>query len=271
MICHFDDLVNSLDICKLTEFGTEELWRGKTWCDIMQTFSKTEFTNKGDRLLGISGIVNQFQKLAPDKYLAGHWEKDLFKTLLWRVQTPVGTSKSKNIPTWSWASINTSIRFTNFVCMPNELDLADVSLVGTNFEQADANPYGNLLRGNLRLRGDLAVLRASVPDWKGDDLLYSGGIHLWPDLADDRRRILAGEETIIVCLRLFEMKPYFFAKHKYPDVYGAFKEEHARDESLMLRHTGRPNEYIHIGALTAYFYADEELLVPIGEGEVDLI
>lgn len=154
--------------------------------------------------------------------------------------------------------------------MPKELDLAEVELVNTEVKHADANPYGNLDMTALTLRGDLAVLRASATTWEGETIIHSKGIHLYVDRAEDSERFLAGEETIVICLELYETTPYLIAKHQAPEKWRFLKHDYPKDQYLMLRLTGDPNEYVRFGMLTAYFF-DRELFIGLGQGPINLI
>ncbi len=56
----------------------------KAWCDILETYTLRALTKPRDRLIALSGIVEQFHRVWPQsRYLAGLWEHQLPETLLW--------------------------------------------------------------------------------------------------------------------------------------------------------------------------------------------
>ena len=83
------------------------------WSRIITTYTQTQLSVWSDRLMALNGIVNAFARqynLPTSSYLAGMWEADLPKSLLW---TRIHTQKDEHrrnllrcFPSWSWASIS---------------------------------------------------------------------------------------------------------------------------------------------------------------------
>jgi hypothetical protein len=92
----------------------EDTYREKSdaWASIVEKYSKRVFTYNTDKLAGISGIAREVQEVTGDEYLAGIWKVDLLDQLLWAVCDPNSSSRIQpyTAPTWSWASINGTIR-----------------------------------------------------------------------------------------------------------------------------------------------------------------
>ncbi len=88
---NFVELCNAEDIPRLpdsvflgSEFGLVDLDNHKAWCDILETYTLRALTKPRDRLVALSGIVEQFHRAWPQsRYLAGLWEHQLPGTLLW--------------------------------------------------------------------------------------------------------------------------------------------------------------------------------------------
>ena len=83
-----------------------------------------EYTRLGlsfgkDIFPALSGVARQVQEWNPKRgrYLAGLWEKNLIEDLIWspNPQYPLGQRpKPWRAPTWSWASIESPVRFSFF-------------------------------------------------------------------------------------------------------------------------------------------------------------
>jgi len=127
--------------------------------ECVEHYSRTEFTNPGDRLVALSSLARAVDRNLehPDLYCAGLWKSSLLNDLLWmRVRLPSSESPQRlNIaPTWSWASVQGEIWFQNLGIRPRALlsatssvQVLDVKLVPS---QRD-NPYGNIKEGRLKL------------------------------------------------------------------------------------------------------------------------
>jgi hypothetical protein len=88
------------------------------WGGIVMAYSKCFLTQPGDKLLALSGIATEMQKLLRYRYLAGLWEELLPYELLWKAdQRPVNGGRSSKrmdkyvAPSWSWASVEGSISY----------------------------------------------------------------------------------------------------------------------------------------------------------------
>jgi hypothetical protein len=120
------------------------------WFIVVMGYSRRALTNNKDKLPAISGLASLVQKATGYKYLAGLWEEEIRRSLIWQRSgrdddlgiLAVPQSKLQALsspyraPTWSWASIDKPIPF---------LDGAhrlDVSVVKTR-RGVDPKPYLN--------------------------------------------------------------------------------------------------------------------------------
>jgi len=88
-------------------------------------YSRRVLTKKENKLPAISGLASLVQKSTEYKYLAGLWEEEIRRCLIWqrlprdddlailavppsKLQTP---SSPYRAPTWSWASIDEPVHF----------------------------------------------------------------------------------------------------------------------------------------------------------------
>ncbi|KIM96815.1 hypothetical protein OIDMADRAFT_20650 [Oidiodendron maius Zn] len=85
------------------------------WGDICFDNSCTKLSRASDKLPAMSGISTRFGEARGWTYLAGLWREDpdLARQLMWHANTPTARpSVGIHLPSWSWASINSS--FSNF-------------------------------------------------------------------------------------------------------------------------------------------------------------
>jgi hypothetical protein len=102
------------------------------WLRATELYSARNLTHEADKLPAISGLAAAVARLVEgDVYLAGIWEGDLIRGLLWRSvlsDTSVTAPKrASNIPSWSWTSYCGRINFlasANDAYLPSR-DLAD--------------------------------------------------------------------------------------------------------------------------------------------------
>lgn len=73
------------------------------WLQIINDYTKRKLTHQSDILAALTGIASAFQNFLGDRYLAGHFEGDLLRSLLWRVKNPSSNiSINPSNPSWSW-------------------------------------------------------------------------------------------------------------------------------------------------------------------------
>ncbi|OCL04832.1 HET-domain-containing protein, partial [Glonium stellatum] len=96
----------------LSELDTKQELLG-LWRTIVEEHSLLDLMYESDRLPSLFGLASIFAKYFPqeDKYLAGVWESDLPRGLLWAAEDSrhaIGPmrqlSKSFGVPSWSWAA-----------------------------------------------------------------------------------------------------------------------------------------------------------------------
>ncbi|KAF7533380.1 hypothetical protein G7054_g7136 [Neopestalotiopsis clavispora] len=124
-------------------------------------FGNHSFTILDDILPALSGLARLVQKSPPDKYLAGHWEQDLFRSLAWEgsqatrpkevhFQDVVGP-EAHTIPSWSILcksidgfTIESRICFLD-IKFETQSCAGQVNLAGTD-------PFGAMKNAHLEIR-----------------------------------------------------------------------------------------------------------------------
>ncbi|KIJ46088.1 hypothetical protein M422DRAFT_165674, partial [Sphaerobolus stellatus SS14] len=82
------------------------------WRTVVQDYTLLDLFKELDRLPGLSGLAYRFAEYFPknERYLAGLWESDLARDLLWESGGSMQMSgptreKVPGVPSWSWASL----------------------------------------------------------------------------------------------------------------------------------------------------------------------
>lgn len=179
--------------------------------------------------------------------------------------------KVVGVLTWSWASVDRPIELSESIYRLRDLNLVDAELLDATIQQDPENPFGNPSKARITMRGSLAVLTPSGPEWRGDRVLHADGLFAVLDDITEETRMLEEDQGLIICLKLFEMIPYIALKAEDEVRWRVLKWEYLRDEYILLRPTGRHNEYVRIGMLTAMFYHETKFLRDIGQGVIHII
>lgn len=88
---------------------------GYVWLDIVSEFSRLRLTKESDRMPALSGLANSLSSQKLGAFLAGIWEADLARGLIFeRTKNPNTNTKlvdqdlttiKRSRPSWSWASL----------------------------------------------------------------------------------------------------------------------------------------------------------------------
>ncbi|RFU26138.1 hypothetical protein B7463_g10204, partial [Scytalidium lignicola] len=135
-----------------------------TWVSMLQKFTTRRISKPQDRLPAISALATKFATAIPGRYIAGHWEAVLAHDLLWRVMDPVGPPIEKyrdqdpSFPTWSWASINSQVKWERFLGSRPTLEILQVTTVLAD----QGSPYGQVHSAKLRVKGRILRVDCEV-------------------------------------------------------------------------------------------------------------
>lgn len=93
------------------------------WYKLVKQYSACGLTEEKDKLVAISGIVDEVENLTGDRCLAGVWRRDMPRCLFWKVDWPGEYSYLREdfpekpqpthwrAPSWSWASLNLPVEW----------------------------------------------------------------------------------------------------------------------------------------------------------------
>jgi hypothetical protein len=146
------------------------------WLSHMQNFGERYLSVETDKLPTLSGIARKIAEQTHDTYLAGLWKGHLVEDLHWRVYAREEQSSSVNCrfelsfgkrlcqpgrpneyraPTWSWASLDSQIRFIelDFDRIVAEVHACEVVPL------LEEDQYGRVSNGRLTIEVSIADLR----------------------------------------------------------------------------------------------------------------
>lgn len=85
----------------------------EAWCSIVDAYSTAELSKDSDKLIAIAGVAEAMQERLCDRYVAGLWEGNLLRELLWSASQADKPRPNPCIaPTWSWLSTNSTVSVT---------------------------------------------------------------------------------------------------------------------------------------------------------------
>lgn len=128
------------------------------WYEVVKLYSRGNLTFESDKLVALSGIVEEIQKAIGHTYMAGLWKQHLLTDLLWyamegpgrRLQRKSGLhitatqaesdTRFTHAPTWSWASLEGVIGLDLIPNSPQEVLKIEATLARTAFGPGKDSP-----------------------------------------------------------------------------------------------------------------------------------
>jgi hypothetical protein len=205
------------------------------WYRMVAEVTSRELTYEDDRLSAIAGVAKRFAAIANDDYYAGLWRGDLLTGILWisSTLTPMQTKKAARAPSWSWASVNTSVSYVDVLsagCDASHvpisplLDILDVSDPSTCAE----HPFGMASKASLRLSDSLLPVASDEYEDSGLFLIKHGTRYA-QDIESFHRDVWdlkSSAKTPWYCLPVcVQHDPYYKGIRGDPEPYRASWEE----------------------------------------------
>ena len=147
------------------------------WHQMVEEYSKLDFTFESDRLPALRGLITQFQSRETFKNVAGLWEGSLCFDLLWEARrSKQPRSDKREIPTWSWAVVTGKCGVVSYhdhnVLLPSSIQpLAEIKSISCTWDGMHPTKPGT--SGLITLYGHLTpVYRPSQeeidasPNWE---------------------------------------------------------------------------------------------------------
>jgi hypothetical protein len=143
------------------------LWN---WLSLVSEYSARQIRYHSDRLPAISAIAREFAARLESDYACGLWMSYLPMCLLWYHRIPGDLSDRKSGPSWSWASHDFEVEWSEggrngWRC--NQ----DFKVLGSTIDlTSPGDPFGAVKRAELHVRG--LLIPASVTEKSGQYLVH---------------------------------------------------------------------------------------------------
>jgi hypothetical protein len=151
-----------------------------SWQHIVQDFSQRELTNPKDKLMALMGIADFIGKIMKDRFLAGIWEGQFWKDLLWSsVDRKLLRPTVLIMPSWSWVSVGGPVKYE----LPGGSSAGSMrTAVSLRSASVDPNLSSFCVQGRLVMEGRMRKYFL----WEGED---DFSIFRWRlTVLDSRRR-----------------------------------------------------------------------------------
>ncbi|KAK4446338.1 het domain-containing protein [Podospora aff. communis PSN243] len=192
----------------------------RLWRTMVSAYVSLGLTQYSDRLPAMAGLAKHMAARRKSRYFAGLWEDALSDDLLWSVCMDVKEKKGRpggrTAPTWSWASVQTHVLYTDEIIYFTNASYTEgtrdpesfehfATVEGCSVTPAAVDEFGGIKEGVLRVRGLLvegilaseeAVLLAEVESFPffADYALHEPG----PD------QVLPGAK--VLCMRMSRLE-----------------------------------------------------------------
>ncbi|KAI0858423.1 HET-domain-containing protein [Xylaria cubensis] len=130
------------------------------WYTMMEAYTKRKITIESDRFPAISALARSICDRFPDqKYLAGLWESDLRRGLLWTTRSRIALPRDFKLPvqtyiapSWSWACRPRAVTWIRQITEGgSDKFSSELILKNADVTYDQANPYGRISRGRLSI------------------------------------------------------------------------------------------------------------------------
>ncbi|RFN50619.1 het-domain-containing protein [Fusarium flagelliforme] len=158
------------------------------WRKLIGFYGRLILTKDSDRLPALSGLAKLCQSQGAGKYLAGLWENDLLKSLVWHIHTdePVKRWDVYMAPSWSPFSVGYIKRWDGLIeagcwyCYDEvyheRWGEPQAKILEAHCDPAGMDPTGAVKDGFLVLRGPM---RKDDPDEEDHSWMVSDSDNLW--------------------------------------------------------------------------------------------
>jgi hypothetical protein len=133
------------------------------WQRIVEKYSARNLTFPADKFPAISGIASKIHKAIQSDYLAGLWKGNLASDMLWSASSPITSNTSRfaleawRAPSFSWASLDTTVAYTQLDDEKRETFTPTVTLLSATILPKGINPLGTLSDASIIVRGPLTA------------------------------------------------------------------------------------------------------------------
>jgi hypothetical protein len=126
------------------------------WYMFIEEYSQCHLTEPADKLPALAGIASRIHSITKDNYLAGHWRRELPRSLFWQYKrwfVSLRRVVPYRAPSWSWASVDgRGVTWRIPDLFLGDEQAAPIRIIATDIEIDGQNPFGRVLAGSITMR-----------------------------------------------------------------------------------------------------------------------
>ncbi|KAK4226737.1 heterokaryon incompatibility protein-domain-containing protein [Podospora fimiseda] len=135
------------------------------WLAIVNSTFDRSITNPYDLLPALSGIATKFQQKGAGRYLAGMWQDDILRNLLWSTANSQPRLVPYRAPSWSWASVDSPVgNYRETAPYLKQMKRSLSEILEAQCTPAGSDSKGAVVDGYIKIRGPLTLMQF---EWKG--------------------------------------------------------------------------------------------------------
>ncbi|KAK7425901.1 hypothetical protein QQZ08_007615 [Neonectria magnoliae] len=179
------------------------------WYYTVMDYTRRNLTYQSDKLAAIAGVAKAFQEERKYSYLAGLWQEDLVRGMMWWICDEKSVPRSQvithTLPSWAWARHSGEIAF---LVSPDRETMSDVEDV--TYEQS--GKFGQVTAARVRLKGPMVKARytAKTPE-QGANLVREDGTGIGYARFDTSEAQLTEGDEVLCCVLSRYIEGWAFA------------------------------------------------------------
>ncbi|KAF2103351.1 HET-domain-containing protein [Rhizodiscina lignyota] len=171
------------------------------WRYVVSEYSQRKLTYDNDVLPALSGLASRMVNEQTGRYLAGLWEHDLLRGMVWSAYGEEKELGSEYLaPSWSWASTRRSI---DWALGASEIEF-HLKILESDCTVPGLDRYGRIGSGYLRLTGCLieGKIPGNIPTASDESCFIEWNGNKNPFRPDRIYKLQKGKSGCVYCLRL---------------------------------------------------------------------
>lgn len=129
------------------------------WRELVREYTDKNLTFSHDKLPALSGIASRMPAAVMGSYVAGLWERDILRQLVWYVPSYVNVQWRRHTsyvaPSFSWASIDGPVLWKDWYLWQR----SPTKVLEVRCERKGIDPTGEVLSAYIMLSGALITVR----------------------------------------------------------------------------------------------------------------
>lgn len=128
------------------------------WYTAVASYSTRRLTFSSDKLPALAGIASRVQAITHDEYLAGHFRRELERSLFWKIDlepsscTPLRLRDYRG-PSWSWPSVEGQVIWDFPDISPGMDEAAPIEILSAQVRvEKEESPLGSVVGGEIVIR-----------------------------------------------------------------------------------------------------------------------